>query len=126
MMPRRSRVVAEAAPPALELLQISLTLKSVNIRISTDRRLILTSALHGAATPLVMNTAPARTEANSRWADLPHEVLVRIFAAQPEPLHNLGAEFACRAWAAAVCTQWVYPPRLAQCVTMPALRVCTC
>lgn len=38
----------------------------------------------------------------ARWADLPHDLLVRIFAAQPEPLHNLGAEGTCRAWSHAV------------------------
>lgn len=50
--------------------------------------------------------APTPQEADGAcsWADLPHELLVQIFAAQPEPLHNLSGEFVCRAWAHAVCT----------------------
>ena len=47
--------------------------------------------------------ATSRPEgADSRWADLPHDLLVRTFAAQPEPLHNLAAERTCRSWAHAV------------------------
>ena len=48
------------------------------------------------------DAAPALPERGGRWADLPHELLVRVFAAQPEPLHNLGAEHTCRACARAV------------------------
>ena len=50
--------------------------------------------------------APTPPEADSGWADLPHELLVQIFAAQPEPLHNLSGEFVCRTWAYAVHTDW--------------------
>ena len=47
--------------------------------------------------------APVPDEAaHSDWACLPHDLLVQIFAAQPEPLHNLGAEHTCRAWGHAV------------------------
>ncbi len=75
---------------------------------------------------LVMIPASAWTEAESHWADLPHDLLVRIFAAQPEPLHNLGAEFSCRAWAKAVSTQRVPSRKTTHSVSMTALRVCDC
>ena len=52
--------------------------------------------------PSIAHRAPAPVTTNSRWADLPHDLLVRIFASQPEPLHNLGAEGICRAWSHAV------------------------
>ena len=48
---------------------------------------------------------PQETDSACGWADLPHELLVQIFAAQPEPLHNLSGEFVCRAWAYAVRTK---------------------
>ena len=55
----------------------------------------------------VGDASPAPPEAVVTWADLPHELLVRIFASQPEPLHNLGAECTCRAWSRAVSAQTV-------------------
>jgi len=55
----------------------------------------------------VAEVAPARGRADARWAELPHDLLVRIFAAQPEPLHNLGAEYTCRAWSRAVRLQTI-------------------
>ena len=60
-----------------------------------------------SSTPPVGVPAPTPQEADGAcsWADLPHELLVQIFAAQPEPLHNLSGEFACRAWAHAVRTE---------------------
>ena len=48
----------------------------------------------------------APSPANSCWADLPHELLIRIFACQQEPLHNLAAERTCHAWAHAVRQAW--------------------
>ena len=55
------------------------------------------------STPAGQDIAAAlRLPADGRWADLPHELLVQIFASQPEPLHNLGAEYTCRAWSHAV------------------------
>ena len=52
------------------------------------------------APPPIAN--PPGEMATSRWVDLPHDLLVRIFAEQPEALHNVGAEFTCRAWGCAV------------------------
>ncbi len=60
-----------------------------------------------AATHFGADAFPAPQQADVPWADLPHELLVRIFASQPEPLHNLGAELTCRAWARAVRAQTV-------------------
>ena len=74
----------------------------------------------------VADPAPGCGKAGSSWADLPHDLLVRIFAAQPEPLHNLGAEFACRAWAKAVSAQRVPSRKSTHSVAMSALRVCNC
>jgi len=74
----------------------------------------------------VADSAPGCGKASSSWADLPHDLLVRIFAAQPEPLHNLGAEFACRAWAKAVSALRIPSRKTTQSVSMSALRVCNC
>ena len=53
----------------------------------------------------VEDAAPALAEASGGWADLPRDLLIRIFTVQPEPLHILGAESTCRPWACAVRLQ---------------------
>ncbi len=57
------------------------------------------------ATDGVDDAAPAVAEASRGWADLPRDLLFRIFTVQPEPLHILGAEYTCWAWANAVRVQ---------------------
>ena len=83
---------------------VELDLGSATICMSNDRTTVLSACTVPSMlpAPLIMAPASAWTEANSHWADLPHDLLVRIFASQPEPLHKLGAEFTCRAWAKAV------------------------